>query len=264
MPRKWHSTGSPTATVDEEKFGSFIVHCKSVPAGRTTSRVLALRVKPSARTARGAQTIDFITPPRSHAPIRDMKCARNVLNAAQLITDLSSGQSGMQKKSWKWPASGAFQRESRTAGMRSAGQTVSASFHHNIHFATFASAQKLKSRSAVGRNFEIAHTPQDAEHFPRRALGVAGTHASGLALASYRDLESRRLRLEQRGRILRRDVSDEISKAVDFQHDTAQRALVNRFGTRRSEADVIRNLVSETVGFNSLSAGSGRRGRKRP
>src|SRR5215470_14766558 len=68
MLRRWQSTGSPTAAVAEEKLGSLRVHCRSVPAGRTTLCALALRVKPSNRVARVAQSPYFITPPQSHAP----------------------------------------------------------------------------------------------------------------------------------------------------------------------------------------------------
>src|SRR5207253_5582997 len=35
--RMWHSTGSPTVAVAEEKSGSFKVHCRSVPAGTNRS-----------------------------------------------------------------------------------------------------------------------------------------------------------------------------------------------------------------------------------
>src|SRR5436305_13941988 len=63
MPRRWHSTGSPTFTVADERFGSFMVHCKRVPAGRTRSRALAVRV--IVRLNRNAETVasrkrDFI------------------------------------------------------------------------------------------------------------------------------------------------------------------------------------------------------------
>src|SRR5208282_15508 len=55
------------------KFGSFMVHFRRVPAGRTVSRALALRVRlrmvnPRRDTARTAYELDFMTSPRSHAP----------------------------------------------------------------------------------------------------------------------------------------------------------------------------------------------------
>jgi hypothetical protein len=37
MVRSWHSTGSPTAAVADEKFGSSMVHCSKVPAGTRMS-----------------------------------------------------------------------------------------------------------------------------------------------------------------------------------------------------------------------------------
>lgn len=53
-------TGSPTSTVAEEKLGSLRVHCKRVPAGRTTSLALAPRLRrttrPSRLTARATWT----------------------------------------------------------------------------------------------------------------------------------------------------------------------------------------------------------------
>jgi hypothetical protein len=59
------------ATVAEEKFGSFRVHFRRVPAGRTVSRALALVVRPGTvrlrtakvrrDTARTANELDFIT-----------------------------------------------------------------------------------------------------------------------------------------------------------------------------------------------------------
>src|SRR5579863_3550433 len=66
MPRRWQSTGSPTATVEEEKFGSFMVHCRRVPAGRTTSRALAVKVKVettrhTADTASAVRRLNFIS-----------------------------------------------------------------------------------------------------------------------------------------------------------------------------------------------------------
>src|SRR5258708_3691111 len=65
MPRRWHSTGSPTSTVDEEKLGSFMVHCNRVPAGRTTSRALAPAVQPTPVKPRVPNTtLHFIHPPR--------------------------------------------------------------------------------------------------------------------------------------------------------------------------------------------------------
>src|SRR5208283_1825566 len=71
--RRWHSTGSPTATDAEEKLGSLSVHCRRVPAGRTISRALAHKVrretKHSRDTTRSATAeLDFIESPRSHAP----------------------------------------------------------------------------------------------------------------------------------------------------------------------------------------------------
>src|ERR1700691_740423 len=62
------------ATVAEEKFGSFIVHWRRVPAGRTASRALAvvvsvaINIKVGRDTARTTWKLDFITSPRSHAP----------------------------------------------------------------------------------------------------------------------------------------------------------------------------------------------------
>src|ERR1700690_1066132 len=80
MEWRRQSTGSPTATVAEEKLGSSSVHRRIVPAGRIISRALALvvkvrtvkvrRVKVRRRdtTTRARRELDFITSPRSHAP----------------------------------------------------------------------------------------------------------------------------------------------------------------------------------------------------
>src|SRR6266446_7841505 len=45
----------------EERFSSFSVHFRRVPAGRTISRALALRVKVRRDTARTANHLDFMT-----------------------------------------------------------------------------------------------------------------------------------------------------------------------------------------------------------
>src|ERR1700739_3788654 len=66
MPRKWQRMGSPTSTVLVERFGSLRVHCRSVPAGRTTSRASANGL--SVRTTRPSRAnagiacgkVDFI------------------------------------------------------------------------------------------------------------------------------------------------------------------------------------------------------------
>jgi len=49
--------GSPTAAVAEEKLGSFMVHFRRVPAGKTVSRALAQRVKARRDTARTANEL---------------------------------------------------------------------------------------------------------------------------------------------------------------------------------------------------------------
>src|SRR5215470_12854722 len=94
MLRRWQSTGSPTAAVAEEKLGSFRVHCRRVPAGRTTLCALALRVKPSNRVARVAQNTYFITPPQSHAPSFFLGAAEHALVTAKFVTGLGGGQRG--------------------------------------------------------------------------------------------------------------------------------------------------------------------------
>src|SRR5579864_9567008 len=43
MGPRWHKTGSPACAVLEEKLGSSIVQCKSVPAGTISSRVETAR-----------------------------------------------------------------------------------------------------------------------------------------------------------------------------------------------------------------------------
>src|SRR5882724_3687668 len=102
MPRRWQSTGSPTATLAEEKFGSLRVHCKRVPAGRTTSRALAPTLrrdtrKPSAITARVANAnLDFIPhlgrTPRIDLALNCRTHAKSPRGFANLITTLFRGQ----------------------------------------------------------------------------------------------------------------------------------------------------------------------------
>jgi hypothetical protein len=70
------------ATVAVEKLGSSSVHRRIVPAGRTISRALAVRVKVKRVRVKRRDTttterreLDFMTSPRSHAPeIRGTKC----------------------------------------------------------------------------------------------------------------------------------------------------------------------------------------------
>src|SRR5437667_137136 len=61
-----------------------------------------------------------------------------------------------------------------------------------------------------------------------------------------------RLRLEECRQIFGGDVRNEVSEAVYFQDDAAQCAFINRFGTGSGEADVVGDLVAETVGLDSF------------
>jgi hypothetical protein len=127
-----------------------------------------------------------------------------------------------------------------------------ASPHHHVHFTSLARAQQLKSGSAIGSDFEKTHAAENPEDFTGRAFGIVRADARRRRLGSNRDLERGRIEAEKLGRILWRDVGDEIAKAIDFQHYSAQGFFIHRLGTGRAKADVVGDLFAEAIGLHSL------------
>src|SRR5271166_920559 len=124
--------------------------------------------------------------------------------------------------------------------------------HHHIYFAAFARTQQLESGSAIGRHFQKTHAAQNSKDFPRSAFSIVCANARSVALGSNRDLKHRRIDAEQLWRILRSDVSDQVAKAIHFQHHSSQRPLIYRLGAWRAKADIVGDLFAKAIRMDPL------------
>src|ERR1035438_2735644 len=136
---------------------------------------------------------------------------------------------------------------------------LSASIHRHTDFAPLARPQRLKSRSAVRRNFQKSHATENCKSLARPAFCIVRANPRNLTLASHRDFEWRWGGLKQLRNVGCRNVRDQIAEAIHLQHDPAQRSLINRFRPGRGEADVVSDFLAKAVRIDSLRQKSGNR-----
>src|SRR5581483_2681922 len=127
----------------------------------------------------------------------------------------------------------------------------SVGLQHNFHFAALAGFHQLRGAAPIGSNFKIAHAAEQAEDLARPAFRIGAVDLSNL-LCSNHDLEAGGLCLKEHGRILRGDVGNQVSEAIDFQDHSAQGVFIESLGPRRSEANEIADLFSHAVEVHSL------------
>src|SRR5262249_28931382 len=107
-----------------------------------------------------------------------------------------------------------------------------------------AYGQDLGRGAAVGGDFQVAHAPNDGKYLAGRALGVVGVEIGDLTLADL-DFEGRRFRLEKGGNVVRSEIGDQVSEAINLQNDPTQLIVTGRLGARRVEADKVFNLIAK-------------------
>src|SRR5579862_6710644 len=130
----------------------------------------------------------------------------------------------------------------------------------DVHIATAVRAQQLRCCGTVGGDFQISHATEYSKHLAGCAESISGLDLGDLALADH-DLESGWCLREQHGRVLRSDVGDEVSEAIDFEYHAAQRVLIGCLWFRGREAHEVGNFFPEFRRVDSLGKICSHRGK---
>jgi len=126
------------------------------------------------------------------------------------------------------------------------------------YFVSFTSSGQLGRGSAIGSDFQKAHTSENAKNLSRATLGVGTVDFSDLAAADD-NLEPRRLSSKEHGSVLRSDVGNDVSEAVNFQYHSAQPVSIDGFRLRGRKAGVLFNFVSKLLRINFFGQPRGNR-----
>src|SRR5205807_566711 len=130
---------------------------------------------------------------------------------------------------------------------------------HDVDVTAFAAFYELGGGAPIAGYFKVAHAAKDSENLARSSLCVSVSDLRDLLLANH-NLERTLLHAENHGRILRRDVGDEIAEAVYLKNYTSQCAVVDRLRTGRREAHKVANLLAHPRRFDAFGQirGNGR------